>query len=158
MLFSVNYFETPALCSYVICKLNQPNKTTRTHAYEITPQTCYKQQHKQIYNIRYAIRFAPISSQQLQPFSLQQSTVPSTTIPFQRFVRTQFSVILRLCIVKTVPTVSYNTSSSTTTFKSRWRYGRRQMADNQNEDEQAQLLGEEAGMRASQPGQNLKLG
>uniref|UniRef100_A0A034VNS1 V-type proton ATPase subunit a n=1 Tax=Bactrocera dorsalis TaxID=27457 RepID=A0A034VNS1_BACDO len=59
---------------------------------------------------------------------------------------------------ETVPTVSYNTSSSTTTFKSRWRYGRRQMADNQNEDEQAQLLGEEAGMRASQPGQNLKLG
>ncbi|XP_015037056.1 V-type proton ATPase 116 kDa subunit a isoform X1 [Drosophila pseudoobscura] len=32
-----------------------------------------------------------------------------------------------------------------------------QMADNQNEDEQAQLLGEEA-VRASQPGQNLKLG
>ncbi|XP_017847856.1 V-type proton ATPase 116 kDa subunit a isoform X2 [Drosophila busckii] len=32
-----------------------------------------------------------------------------------------------------------------------------QMADNQNEDEQAQLLGEE-GVRASQPGQNLKLG
>jgi len=31
------------------------------------------------------------------------------------------------------------------------------MADNQNEDEQAQLLGEE-GVRASQPGQNLKLG
>ncbi|XP_062124635.1 V-type proton ATPase 116 kDa subunit a 1 isoform X6 [Drosophila sulfurigaster albostrigata] len=32
-----------------------------------------------------------------------------------------------------------------------------EMADNQNEDEQAQLLGEE-GVRASQPGQNLKLG
>ncbi|XP_034126507.1 V-type proton ATPase 116 kDa subunit a isoform X7 [Drosophila guanche] len=32
-----------------------------------------------------------------------------------------------------------------------------EMADNQNEDEQAQLLGEEA-VRASQPGQNLKLG
>lgn len=32
------------------------------------------------------------------------------------------------------------------------------MADNQNEDEQAQLLGEDAGVRASQPGQNLKLG
>ncbi|KPU72856.1 uncharacterized protein Dana_GF23290, isoform I [Drosophila ananassae] len=32
-----------------------------------------------------------------------------------------------------------------------------EMADNQNEDEQAQLLGEE-GARASQPGQNLKLG
>lgn len=57
---------------------------------------------------------------------------------------------------ETVSTVSYNTSSYTTTFKSRWRYGR-QMADNQNEDEQAQLLGEE-GVRASQPGQNLKLG
>ncbi|XP_013103354.1 V-type proton ATPase 116 kDa subunit a 1 isoform X4 [Stomoxys calcitrans] len=33
-----------------------------------------------------------------------------------------------------------------------------EMADNQNEDEQAQLLGEDAGVRASQPGQNLKLG
>ncbi|XP_030553858.1 V-type proton ATPase 116 kDa subunit a isoform X9 [Drosophila novamexicana] len=32
-----------------------------------------------------------------------------------------------------------------------------EMADNQNEDEQAQLLGEE-GVRANQPGQNLKLG
>ncbi|XP_055908651.1 V-type proton ATPase 116 kDa subunit a 1 isoform X4 [Eupeodes corollae] len=32
-----------------------------------------------------------------------------------------------------------------------------EMADNQNEDEQAQLLGEE-GVRVSQPGQNLKLG
>ncbi|XP_013103310.1 V-type proton ATPase 116 kDa subunit a 1 isoform X1 [Stomoxys calcitrans] len=50
-----------------------------------------------------------------------------------------------------VPTISYNTTS----YKSR-RY--RQMADNQNEDEQAQLLGEDAGVRASQPGQNLKLG
>ncbi|XP_055847307.1 V-type proton ATPase 116 kDa subunit a 1 isoform X2 [Episyrphus balteatus] len=44
-----------------------------------------------------------------------------------------------------VPSISFT--------KSRYQ----QMADNQNEDEQAQLLGEE-GVRASQPGQNLKLG
>ncbi|XP_055908649.1 V-type proton ATPase 116 kDa subunit a 1 isoform X2 [Eupeodes corollae] len=44
-----------------------------------------------------------------------------------------------------VPSISFT--------KSRYQ----QMADNQNEDEQAQLLGEE-GVRVSQPGQNLKLG
>ncbi|XP_030553848.1 V-type proton ATPase 116 kDa subunit a isoform X1 [Drosophila novamexicana] len=45
--------------------------------------------------------------------------------------------------------------SSTHSSKQYRRY--LQMADNQNEDEQAQLLGEE-GVRANQPGQNLKLG
>ncbi|XP_062124630.1 V-type proton ATPase 116 kDa subunit a 1 isoform X1 [Drosophila sulfurigaster albostrigata] len=54
---------------------------------------------------------------------------------------------------ESVPTV-YKSSTSHSSNKYR-RY--LQMADNQNEDEQAQLLGEE-GVRASQPGQNLKLG
>ncbi|EDX14809.1 GD21416 [Drosophila simulans] len=54
---------------------------------------------------------------------------------------------------ESVPTV-YKSSSAYSSSKYR-RYP--QMADNQNEDEQAQLLGEE-GVRASQPGQNLKLG
>ncbi|KAH8407159.1 hypothetical protein KR222_009553 [Zaprionus bogoriensis] len=54
---------------------------------------------------------------------------------------------------ESVPTV-YKSSTSHSSNKNR-RY--LQMADNQNEDEQAQLLGEE-GVRASQPGQNLKLG
>ncbi|KAH8306252.1 hypothetical protein KR018_005312 [Drosophila ironensis] len=54
---------------------------------------------------------------------------------------------------ESVPTV-YKSSAAYSSNKYR-RY--LQMADNQNEDEQAQLLGEE-GVRASQPGQNLKLG
>ncbi|XP_034116150.1 V-type proton ATPase 116 kDa subunit a 1 isoform X1 [Drosophila albomicans] len=54
---------------------------------------------------------------------------------------------------ESVPAV-YKSSTSHSSNKYR-RY--LQMADNQNEDEQAQLLGEE-GVRASQPGQNLKLG
>ncbi|KAH8311655.1 hypothetical protein KR044_007394 [Drosophila immigrans] len=54
---------------------------------------------------------------------------------------------------ESVPMV-YKSSTSHSSNKYR-RY--LQMADNQNEDEQAQLLGEE-GVRASQPGQNLKLG
>ncbi|XP_016982725.1 V-type proton ATPase 116 kDa subunit a1 isoform X2 [Drosophila rhopaloa] len=54
---------------------------------------------------------------------------------------------------ESVPTV-YKSSGAYSSSKYR-RYP--QMADNQNEDEQAQLLGEE-GVRASQPGQNLKLG
>ncbi|XP_060646448.1 V-type proton ATPase 116 kDa subunit a 1 isoform X1 [Drosophila nasuta] len=54
---------------------------------------------------------------------------------------------------ESVPGV-YKSSTSHSSNKYR-RY--LQMADNQNEDEQAQLLGEE-GVRASQPGQNLKLG
>ncbi|XP_034484917.1 V-type proton ATPase 116 kDa subunit a isoform X10 [Drosophila innubila] len=54
---------------------------------------------------------------------------------------------------ESVPMV-YKSSTSHSSNKYR-RY--LQMADNQNEDEQAQLLGEE-GVRANQPGQNLKLG
>ncbi|XP_017967732.2 V-type proton ATPase 116 kDa subunit a isoform X1 [Drosophila navojoa] len=54
---------------------------------------------------------------------------------------------------ESVPMV-YKSSSTYSSNKYR-RY--LQMADNQNEDEQAQLLGEE-GVRANQPGQNLKLG
>ncbi|KRG01553.1 uncharacterized protein Dmoj_GI22777, isoform K [Drosophila mojavensis] len=46
---------------------------------------------------------------------------------------------------------------STSTYSSNKYRRYLQMADNQNEDEQAQLLGEE-GVRANQPGQNLKLG
>nr|XP_041631630.1 V-type proton ATPase 116 kDa subunit a1 isoform X1 [Drosophila kikkawai] len=55
---------------------------------------------------------------------------------------------------ESVPTV-YKSSGATYSSSKYRRYP--QMADNQNEDEQAQLLGEE-GVRASQPGQNLKLG
>lgn len=60
---------------------------------------------------------------------------------------------LRLCC-QAVSSVSYNAPSHK--HRRYYSYSRKQMADSQNEDEQAQLLGEEA-VRA-QPGQNLKLG
>ncbi|XP_034660385.1 V-type proton ATPase 116 kDa subunit a isoform X2 [Drosophila subobscura] len=55
---------------------------------------------------------------------------------------------------ESVPTVYKSSAPSHSSNKYRRLL---QMADNQNEDEQAQLLGEEA-VRASQPVQNLKLG
>ncbi|KAM8706695.1 hypothetical protein ACLKA7_010890 [Drosophila subpalustris] len=56
---------------------------------------------------------------------------------------------------ESVPMVYKSGTSSSHSSNKYRRY--LQMADNQNEDEQAQLLGEEA-VRANQPGQNLKLG
>lgn len=74
---------------------------------------------------------------------INTTTTTTTTTP------PRFSA--RLCC-QSVPMVY---KSSTHSSKQYRRY--LQMADNQNEDEQAQLLGEE-GVRANQPGQNLKLG
>lgn len=79
-------------------------------------------------------------------------TINTNTKPPQQQQQQQHVISARLCC-QSVPMV-YKSASTYSSNKYR-RY--LQMADNQNEDEQAQLLGEE-GVRANQPGQNLKLG
>lgn len=126
-----------------IFHINQNNanaicKILKTNEYETNPRkTLQNAQPNQQTPKPSPIFYTPPPPQQKQQWQQQQHNI----------------TYARLCW-QSVPMV-YKSTTSHSSYKSR-RY--LQMADNQNEDEQAQLLGEE-GVRASQqPGQNLKLG
>lgn len=123
-----------------IFHINQNNanaicKILKTNEYETNPRQ---------YPAKCTTNQTKPTNPQTNTHFLHTITTNTTTTTTQYYAR--------LCW-QSVPMV-YKSTTSHSSYKSR-RY--LQMADNQNEDEQAQLLGEE-GVRASQPGQNLKLG